>query len=195
MHLANIALSEGRAVPFDCIEFNEQFRWIDVMSEVAFLVMDLDYRDRSDLSQLFLNTYLEHTGDYGGLELLRHYLVYRAMVRAKVSGIRLTQTGLRPQERASEHEQLLAHVSLAERYARDPAASPPLVITHGLSGSGKSWLAERLVMRSGAIRIRSDVERKRIIETNRYSDSASRRTYERLHRLARTVCFPLSLAD
>lgn len=183
MHLANIALLNDRAVPFDCIEFNENLRWIDVMSDVAFLLMDLDYRGHPGLARLFLNTYLEQTGDYSGLALLRHYLTYRAMVRATVSSIRLGQA---VRDRNHELEQLLAHLILAERYTGVPRPRA-LVITHGLSGSGKSWLAEQLVMSTDAIRIRSDVERKRIIKGDLYSPAATARTYTRLAELARAV--------
>ena len=93
LHLGNMALLDGEAVPFDCIEFSDNLRWIDVISEAAFLAMDLQDRGRPDLARRFLNAYLEQTGDYEGLEVLRYYLVYRAMVRAKVACIRAGQDG------------------------------------------------------------------------------------------------------
>src|SRR6266516_4567782 len=85
LHLGNIARIDGELTIFDCIEFNPALRWIDVMSEVAFTVMDLEDRGRADLSHRFLNAYLERTGDYSGLAVLRFYLVYRALVRAKIA--------------------------------------------------------------------------------------------------------------
>jgi aminoglycoside phosphotransferase family enzyme len=85
MHLANMAFFKGRLIVFDCIEFSENLRWIDVMSEVGFATMDLDARGQSRFGQRFLNRYLERTGDYAGLEVLRFYQTYRAMVRAKVA--------------------------------------------------------------------------------------------------------------
>jgi len=88
LHLRNIVLLDGRPVPFDCIEFNAELRWIDVMSEVAFLAMDLEDRGRRDLAWRFLGRYLEATGDYAGLAVLPFYLVYRALVRAKVHLLR-----------------------------------------------------------------------------------------------------------
>jgi aminoglycoside phosphotransferase family enzyme len=94
LHLGNITMIDGRPVPFDCIEFNDELRWIDVMSEVAFLAMDLEDRGRRDLAWRFLNRYLEATGDYAGIPVLRFYLVYRALVRAKVHLIRSRQPRL-----------------------------------------------------------------------------------------------------
>src|SRR6185369_3112753 len=78
---------------FDCLEFSEDLRWTDVMSDVAFLVMDLRRHGRRDLAHRFLNAYLEITGDYEGLRVLPFYLVYRAMVRAMVACERARQAG------------------------------------------------------------------------------------------------------
>ena len=94
LHLGNIVLVDGQPVPFDGIEFNPALRWIDVMSEIAFTVMDLLHYRRADLAWRFLNAWLEATGDYAGIRVLRFYLVYRAMVRAKVGAIRAAQPGL-----------------------------------------------------------------------------------------------------
>lgn len=198
MHLANMALIAGEPVIFDCIEFNERFRWIDVMSEAAFVIMDLDYRERTDLARTFLDAYLERTGDYAGLGVLGHYLVYRALVRAKVSAIRLHQSALSSRERDAANASVLNHVRLASRYQQDKGV-PSLTLTHGVSGSGKSWLSQRLVPLTGAIRVRSDVERKRIhgvlppdaggrrAPPELYAPDATERTYARLEALARTI--------
>jgi len=88
LHLGNIALVDGVVTIFDCIEFNEDMRWSDVLADVAFLVMDLRDRGRPDLASRFLSGYLERTGDYDGVQILRFYVVYRAMVRAKVACMR-----------------------------------------------------------------------------------------------------------
>lgn len=196
MHLRNLAWIDNRPVAFDGIEFNPDLRWIDVISEIAFLVMDLQDRGRSALAQRFLNGYLELSGDYAGLRLLPLYLVYRAMVRAKVCAIRLAQ-GQPDEERAGLEAEFSRYLSLARSYTRmDP---PRLLITRGLSGSGKSTLSRRLLEILPAIRVRSDVERKRLfgmaaLESGRsapvegiYSTDASARTYERLHELASVV--------
>ncbi|NIQ13729.1 MAG: aminoglycoside phosphotransferase, partial [Candidatus Dadabacteria bacterium] len=88
----NIAMFEHQPVIFDCIEFSEELRWIDIINEIAFLVMDLDAREQSAFAWRFLNLYLQISGDYVGLKLLRFYQVYRALVRCKVACIRYSQT-------------------------------------------------------------------------------------------------------
>jgi aminoglycoside phosphotransferase family enzyme/predicted kinase len=159
LHLANVVLVDGAPVPFDAIDFAPRLRWIDVMSEVAFTVMDLERHRAPSLAAVFLNRYLEETGDYAGLRVLRFYAVYRAMVRAKVAGIRACQPGIGAEARRAEEAQLAADVALAQRLAR--RSRPALILMHGLPGSGKSFVSRRLVESLGAVRIRSDVERKR----------------------------------
>ena len=197
MHLRNLAWIDDGPVAFDGIEFNPNLRWIDVMSEVAFLVMDLQDREQAALAQRFLNAYLERTGDYPGLQLLPLYLVYRAMVRAKVAAIRLGQAETDAAERAGAEAEFAQYLALAEVYTRP--ASPLLLLTRGLSGSGKTTLSQPLLECLPAIRLRSDVERKRLfgmeaLESGRaspaegiYSAEATKRTYERLRELAATV--------
>jgi aminoglycoside phosphotransferase family enzyme/predicted kinase len=197
MHLGNMALLGNELVIFDCIEFSESLRWIDVMSEVAFLVMDLDDRSEAAFAWRFLNRYLEHTGDYGGLGLLRFYQTYRAMVRAKVTYIRLQQEPSQSPGRSALERDFRGYLALAERY---PAPLRPfLAIAHGLSGSGKTTLTQSMVEALGVIRARSDVERKRLfglapLEPSRselggglYTEDASQRTYARLLEVARSV--------
>ncbi len=193
LHLANIAWVDGRAMIFDCIEFSEGLRWIDVMSEAAFLTMDLDDRGAPELSRRWLNGYLELTGDYAGLRVLRFYQVYRALVRAKVACIRMGQAGAGDRERLEREYR--GYVDLAGRYTRP--ARPALAIMHGPSGSGKTALAQALVEAWGAVRVRSDVERKRLhglapdartasgLDAGLYAPEAGERTYRRLADLAR----------
>ena len=194
LHLGNIVDCNGRPVIFDGIEFSPALRWIDVSSEVAFLDMDLRSRQRPDLAARFINSYFEHTGDYPGARLLAFYRAYRALVRAKVSGLRMRNTCAD----AESHE----HARTAmERYLGIAAAEtrpdhPRLILMHGLSGSGKSTVAQALVERLGAMRLRSDVERKRLYGLDRnartgagvgeglYGQQASERTYARLEELA-----------
>jgi aminoglycoside phosphotransferase family enzyme/predicted kinase len=194
LHLGNVALIAAEPVAFDAIEFNEALRWIDVMNEVAFPVMDLVHHGLPRLAHRFLDTYLEATGDYAGLAVLRFYLVYRAMVRAKVSCIRAHQAGVADGVRERSAAAYRGHLDLAGRLAR-PAA-PALVAMHGLAGSGKSSVAQELVEALGAVRLRSDVERKRLhgLEAHArtgsapgaglYTAAADRLTYARLAELA-----------
>jgi aminoglycoside phosphotransferase family enzyme/predicted kinase len=192
MHLANMALLNDGVTIFDALEFSENFRWIDVQSELAFLSMDLDYRGFPGLSWLLVSGYLEATGDYAGLRLLRHYQVYRAMVRAKVAGLRAGQCDAGTDEHDKAIRSLTSHVRLAHNYLR-PRKPVPLVITHGLSGSGKSWLSGRLVTSLGAVRVRSDVERQRLAAAGKlsrdalYSPAAVSRTYDELASHAHTI--------
>lgn len=160
MHLANMTVMDGRLEIFDGIEFNPALRWIDVMSDIAFLTMDLEDRGAPHWSHRLRNHYLERTGDYHGVVLLRFYQVYRAMVRAKVASIRLHQAGIGAQEKAEVLETCRSYTDLAERYTwpRQPA----LVITHGFSGAGKTALTASLLEALDAIRVRSDIERKRL---------------------------------
>ena len=159
LHLGNIARIEGEITIFDCIEFNDAMRWIDVMSEVAFTVMDLQDRGRSDLGHRFLNAYLELTGDFAGLSVLRFYLAYRAMVRAMVARLRAAQLDSDDPRRALLVE-YHGYVELARSYARPPRLA--IILAHGLAGSGKTTLSQALLEVLGAVRIRSDVERKRL---------------------------------
>jgi uncharacterized protein len=197
LHLGNIALLEGVPTPFDAIEFNPDFRWIDVMNEIAFLAMDLFDHRLPRLAHRFLNVYLELTGDYAGLCVLRFYLVYRALVRAKVACLRAHQPGIAAQAKSETEQEQRRHLQLAERLATPAHAA--LLIMHGLSGSGKTTVAQDLLEALGAVRLRSDVERKRLyglapqahsnsgLDAGLYAPEASERTYARLAELAREL--------
>ena len=159
LHLGNIVMLEGAPVPFDCIEFSETLRWTDVMSDVAFVVMDLHHHGLPALAARFLDAYLARTGDYGGLAMLHFHTVYRALVRAKIAAIRAGQSPPGSAERRRALETAAGYVRLAVTLAARPR--PSLTIMHGVSGSGKTTVSQRLLEKEGAIRLRSDVERKR----------------------------------
>ncbi len=195
LHLGNMTLVNGKVTPFDCIEFNPMLRWVDVLSEVAFLFIDLLYFGYERYAYRFLNRYLQHTGDYQGLPLLRYYLVYRALVRAKVALLRMTQQdGDAAKQARCEYA---AFADLAERFTK--SRETVLIITHGYSGSGKSTMAAQLAETIGAFQIRSDIERKRLfgyqalaqtgsgIADGLYSQEAGLKTYRRLNELAGAV--------
>ncbi|GAB4477538.1 MAG: bifunctional aminoglycoside phosphotransferase/ATP-binding protein [Burkholderiaceae bacterium] len=197
LHLGNIVLVDGFPVPFDCIEFNDELRCIDVVNDIAFTVMDLLDRRQGRLAWRLANAYLEATGDYGGVPLVRLYSVYRALVRAKVALIRAQQPAVDPALRVHEHGDFADHLALAERLAQP---RPPLVVAmHGLSGSGKTFVAQHLLERLGAVRVRSDVERKRLfslpptarvdadLRAELYGAEATRATYDRLAAAARAI--------
>ncbi len=193
LHLGNIAFIGGAPVPFDGIEFDPALRWIDVMDEIAFTMMDLLHHGRADLAWRFLNACLEASGDYAGVAVLRFYLAYRATVRAKVAALRAAQGGA---ERERRMASCRAHLALAQDCLE--VRHPALVITHGLPGSGKTTFAQYALEQLGALRIRSDVERKRLhglhtLQRSRasgmdiYSAQATAQTYEHLLRLARAL--------
>ncbi len=189
LHANNMVQWKGRWQPFDGIEFNEAFRFIDNLSDIAFLAMDLHARHAPQFAAVLLNSYLEQTGDYRSLSLLRWYLVYRALVRAKVALLRSQQ--LSGECAVSELTDVRQHIDLAAQFAF-PAA-PKLWIMHGLSGSGKSTASEQLVNRHGAIRIRSDLQRKRTPVNSAqpaespYSPAARARVYHELRQLAERI--------
>jgi uncharacterized protein len=195
LHLGNLAWVDDQLLVFDCLEFNAELRWIDIVSEIAFCYMDLLQRGHRDWAWLFLNTWLEKTGDHGGLALLRYYAVYRALVRAKVAVLRAGQiTGAAHDAALSE-----AHAILQLATALTRPLPLRLDITHGLSGSGKTTVTQTLMQIPGAIRLRSDVERKRLagldalarsgsgIGEQLYAADATRRTYTHLASLAGAV--------
>ena len=191
LHLGNLAWVDDGLLVFDCIEFNPELRWIDIVSEVAFCFMDLIHRRHRDWAWLLLNRWLEQTGDHGGLALLRYYAVYRALVRAKVAFIRASQGGDHHDDAGVEGR---AYLQLAEELTRLPVLH--LDITHGLSGSGKTTVTHALMQSGAAIRLRSDVERKRLagldalarsgsgIASGLYSADATRHLYQHLADLA-----------
>lgn len=198
MHLGNMLLENDEVVIFDGIEFNAELRWIDVMSEIAFSLMDLADRDRRDYAHRLLNIYLEHTGDYPGLDVLPFYLTYRALVRAKVAHLASAQhdsdePGL-SQELVTKRRE---YIDLATKFIKP--GNPRIIITHGLSGSGKSFGTQNLVESLGAVRVRSDVERKRLAGLDRLENSPAKRaddlyssistdaTYQHLAKCARHI--------
>ncbi|MBY6033086.1 AAA family ATPase [Marinobacter daepoensis] len=194
LHLANITVFQDRVTVFDCIEFNEPFRWIDVINDLAFLLMDLESRNEPALAALVLNTYLEYRGDFEGLALLPLYKAYRAMVRAKIALFTLGNPSLNDGEKATLKQRYQDYAQLAEDYGAIP--NHYLLATTGLSASGKTCVSAAMAGELGLVRLRSDVERKRLhglapladsksgIGTDLYSAEATEKTYQHLATLA-----------
>lgn len=160
LHSAHICF--GRSIYiYDCIEFNERFRYSDVASEVAFLAMDLDYHGRRDLSRCFVSTYQEFSEDFEVGELLNFYKLYRAHVRGKVNCFKSDDQFISGSEREESLRIARSYFKLAESYICSEIR-PVLFITVGLAGTGKSALASALADRIGAMVLSSDVIRKRI---------------------------------
>jgi len=187
LHAGNIVRCADRLLPFDCLEFDPALRWIDVADEVAFLSADLEARGHTRHAHAFLSGYLSESGDYEACTLLPLFKVHRALVRAKVVAV---------SDPGPETTPLFEHYLEFARRAFAPAA-PVLVLTCGLSGSGKTWMAKQLAPRLLAVHLRSDVERNRLlrgsapayagVEQGRYARTASARVYRHLLRCARRV--------
>ena len=197
LHLGNITLFNNALIIFDCIEFNPSLRWVDVISDLAFLVMDLEKRGQIAYANQLCNTYTELTGDYEGIALLNFYKSYRAMVRAKVAILSITEEMVTARARAPLMKEYRQYISLADQYEAIPDRY--ILLMHGYSGSGKSLISNALVEQLGAIRIRSDVERKRLfnymandrtespLEGGIYTEEATQRTYDRIVKLTATL--------
>jgi aminoglycoside phosphotransferase family enzyme/predicted kinase len=187
LHAGNIVRWNGPFLPFDCLEFDPRLRWIDVISDVAFLFMDLLSHTRPDLAYVFLTAYLEDSGDYEALRLLPLYSVYRALVRAKVEALGVAIDD--PAAARKHQDQMNARLNTAAELISEPA--PALLLMHGVTASGKSWVSEQLIGALGAVRMRSDLERRRLaisgsapavpgIGEGPYSDAARKLVYARL---------------
>lgn len=185
LHLANLVRRGDEIIAFDCIEFSEDLRTIDPVCDIAFLFMDCAVRGRDDLAYAFLDAYLDASADYDGAALLRYYALYRSLVRAKIAALRLQQNA---DPDTATH--FAAHLDWAGRVSGKRRAT--LVLMCGVSGSGKSWLAERLAPALPAVRLRSDVARKKMAPPDpdantRYTPSQRHAVYLRLAEYARSI--------
>jgi hypothetical protein len=186
LHLNNICLWQNKIQLFDRIEFNESFRFVDTFYDIAFTVMDLDARGKPDLANAFLNSYLEYTGDWTGLLLLRFYLSRQAYVRAKVNSFLLDEPEVSTTTKEKAQQTASDYYRQAYRYTQTRSSN--LILMSGLSGSGKSTVARYLARQQGAIHLRSDAVRKHLAgisidesgQDNLYSPEMTQKTYDRL---------------
>lgn len=186
LHLRNICLWHDKIQLFDCIEFNEPFRFVDVMYDVAFTLMDLEARGRKDLGNAFLNTYLEQTGDWSGLQVLPLYLSRQAYVRAKVTSFLLDDPAVSVEAKQEASTTAANYYRLAWAYTKIERGR--LILMSGLSGAGKSTVARKLARKLGAIHLRSDAVRKHLAgiplaekgEDTLYTAEMTQKTYNRL---------------
>ncbi|MDX2242564.1 MAG: AAA family ATPase [Leptolyngbyaceae cyanobacterium bins.302] len=201
VHLRNIALWNDKILLFDCIEFNEPFRFVDTMFDIAYIIMDLDARNRSDLSNVFLNAYIEQMGDWEGLQVLPLYLSRQSYVRAKVTSFLLGDPSIPDAMKQDCQATAARYYRLAWEYTRSPlgtasdAHGGTLYLMAGLSGSGKSTVSRLLARQVGAIIIRSDAVRKHLAgialedqgSAAVYSAEMTQKTYDRLLQLGITL--------
>lgn len=192
LHLDNITLIDGQPVLFDGIEFNEAFRWIDTMSDLAFLLIDLEFKKQKAASYTILSLYLSKTLDYKGLNLINFYRVYRALVRAKITSLRAQQL---PSKSIQQNQvELIAqeYIQQALEYSQS-SIQPKCILVNGVSGSGKSYFAYQLQQELNdfnAIVINSDRIRKSLFglaahdrpnklqKQSLYSNEMNKRTYQ-----------------
>ncbi|WP_110670287.1 AAA family ATPase [Salinicola halophilus] len=194
IHLGNAVHFEGRAILFNGIEFNERLRWCDVACELAFLIMDLEARGEHEYAHYALNRYLELSGDYQVVSLISFYKRHRALLRARIELVRDREAGaIDDLPEAEPLDVFRRYLAMAQDYSE--FRFPYLILAVGVSGSGKSRFTEETVRRLGGVRIRSDVERKRLFDFTAepadaetvYSEAATEKTYRRLAELAGTV--------
>lgn len=159
LHAEHIYVGDPIVI-FDCIEFNRQFRYCDVASEIAFLAMDLDFRDRPDLARRFVSRYAELAADPDLAHLVPFYACYRAYVRGKVDSLKSAEEEVAEEERAKARRSAVDHFALAYRYTWSYTAA--LAVVFGLSGAGKSTLAGALRARTGFAHFNSDLIRKEL---------------------------------
>jgi len=192
LRAAHVCFTDGISI-YDCIEFDDTFRYVDVASEVAFLAMDFDHLGQAELSRHFVNTYVEVSQDNRLREILKFYKCYRAYSRGRAESFRLDDPGTDPDEKEQITREARGYFDLAWFYTR---SKPVLFITTGLVGTGKSTLAHALAGRLGLVVIASDVTRKQLagipltdhryeeVGTGIYSPEFTHKTYEEMFRRA-----------
>jgi len=187
LHAEHICLADGIII-FDCIEFNQRFRYGDVAAEAAFLAMDLDYNGYPEWAEAFVDAYIRHSRDTEVRDLLNFYRCYYAFVRGKVVSFRLDDPAIGEDARREAREMAERYFDWAYTYAARPER-PALILTAGLMGTGKSVLARQIAPRLGARIVQMDSLRKELaglepgekrldaFGAGLYSDDVSRRTY------------------
>jgi aminoglycoside phosphotransferase family enzyme/predicted kinase len=195
LHAAHVCFTDGICI-YDCIEFNDRFRYSDVAAEVAFLAMDLDHYGRADLARRFVSAYIDESKDKGLAKLLNFYKCYRAYVRGKVESFKLDDPYIAPAEKKQILEVASSYFDLADSYIR---SKPVLFITAGMVGTGKTFLAQALAKRLGLVVISSDVTRKQLagipvtehrfeeFDRGIYSPEFSKKTYGKMFTEARHI--------
>ena len=187
MHMGNLVVVKDRVIPFDGIEFDPQYRWMDIVSDLAFAFMDLLYFGKKPFAWRLLNHYLVQTGDYDGMALLRFYASCHATVRAKVHLMRELQETDENRDSVPNDAPYRRYMILADDLLKK--RQPALVITMGLPGSGKTVFANLGAEKLPGICLHSDVERKRLFTEmdDRYSEQSKYEVYDYLLKTADTL--------
>jgi predicted kinase len=182
LHCANIVRRGAQLQAFDCLEFDPALRWMDVAQEVATLLADLQARQQQALAAAFLGAYLAQSGDYQACRLLHLYQAHRSLVRAKVMALNAKNILKDHGDTTDSQRRYQRHTDCARGFLAPHR--PTLILMHGLSGSGKTWLAQRLAPRLAAVHLSSDRERMRLADSrptqDKYSPEARAQVYEHL---------------
>ncbi|MBN2808967.1 MAG: AAA family ATPase [Deltaproteobacteria bacterium] len=189
LHMEHICLPPGAPLVYDCIEFNQRFRRLDVVNDLAFLAMDLEEHNRFDYAASFVASCMRHLGDLFEPKLLSFYKCYRAYVRGKVLSFLSADAALGEDGRQQARLRAARYFRLATVYASPPPAG--IILLAGVSGSGKSYLAQALSSLWGSKWLRSDVVRKELhglsgkkaaapFGQGIYSSEQTFKTYQRL---------------
>ena len=189
LHLNNICYWQDELLLFDCIEFNEPFRFVDVMFDIAYIIMDLTVQGRQDLAAIFLSHYVECTGDWEGLQVLPLYVSRQSYVRAKVTSFLLGDPSIDAATKQAASDKAAKYYTLAWSYVQPQTGR--FLIMSGLSGAGKSTISKALSRELGGIYIRSDAVRKHLAgvplqergDDSLYTTEMSQQTYTRLTEL------------
>ena len=197
LHSGNIVVSDNNIYIFDCIEFNKRFRYCDVASDIGFLAMDLDYLNHPYLSSYLIDKYVDKSHDKGIFDVLNFYKSYRAYVRGKVLGFKLSGQNISKKERKNTIETAKKYFDLSQYYTSlfylDLKNKKPLLfIVGGLSGTGKSTISLKISVDYHAQYINTDIIRKELagidkfekhhdeINTGLYSPEKIDHTYEKV---------------
>jgi uncharacterized protein len=166
IHLENICLTTPLCI-FDCIEFDDRFRYGDTAADIAFFLMDLDYHGKSIFADAFIDEYAAITKDSGFMRLLDFYKIYRAVIRGKVESLKLLDQNITDSDKISARNKASKYFRLARGYVLRQGMPKVLIITCGLMGSGKSAISSALAFELGFEVISSDAVRKELAEMPR----------------------------
>jgi hypothetical protein len=204
LHSGNIVVTNERIHIFDCIEFNDRFRFCDIASDIGFLAMDLDYLNFPYLSSHLIHRYVEKNADAGISSVLNFYKSYRAFVRGKVHGFQLNDPHIDQTKKKDVVKSAQKYFELSRYYAAlfslDLHTNKPLLfLVSGLSGTGKSTIARKIAVDYHAVQINTDVVRKEVagidqfeqhhdqVDTGLYDPKRVDDTYEQVMKRAADV--------
>lgn len=182
LHKGNIFVTPQKIYIFDCIDFNERFRYQDVLNEIAFFAMEMDFVGRQDLSDFFVDHYFKFSKDQASKRLFLFYKCYRAYIRAKVWCFSLDRKDLSTKQKEINRRKAQKYFKLAKKYVEE-MEEPILILGAGLPGIGRSIRLKILAQKTKAMIIDSDVLRQQIKKSN-YDKKSKLLVYQKMIRLA-----------